>query len=64
MRLQKNCHGCGHSFKSFGMTQEEGVVHNGKTFCNDDCQMEAEVDALDNAAHMDECGLNPDGSEW
>ncbi len=64
MAAQTHCHGCGNSFESFGMTQAQGVDYNGHTFCNDDCQMESEVDEIEQGAHMEECGLNADGSEW
>ena len=64
MITQISCYGCGNTFKSYGMTQEQGVNHNGHTYCNDDCQMEAEVDDLENSIYMDECGLNTDGSDW
>lgn len=64
MSKQTHCHGCGESFESYNMTQAQGVTHNGKTFCNDDCQMSCETDELENSMHMSECGLNQDGSEW
>ena len=64
MKAQKNCYGCGSSFESYNMTQEQGVNYNGKTFCNDDCHLECESDELENSMYMSECGLNSDGSEW
>ena len=64
MSEQKSCYGCGNSFESYNMTPEQGVKHNGKIYCNDDCQMEAEVDELENSMYMEDCGLNADGSEW
>jgi hypothetical protein len=64
MKTQTHCYGCGNSFASYDMTQADGVVYDGKTFCNDDCQMEAEVDELENSMYMEECGLNSDGTEW
>ena len=64
MSTQTHCHGCGDSFESFNMLQSDGVVYAGKTFCNDDCQMACETDELENSMHMQECGLNSDGSEW
>ena len=64
MKTQTHCAGCHQSFASYGMKQSEGVVINGLSYCNDDCEMEAELDAVDNADYMEECGLNQDGSEW
>ena len=64
MKEQKHCHGCGYSFESYNMTQAQGYDYQGSTYCNSDCQMESEVDALESEMYMSDCGLNSDGSEW
>ena len=59
-----HCAGCHHSFESYEMTPKEGYECNGVIYCNDHCQLESEVDAMESQMYMNECGLNSDGSEW
>lgn len=38
-----HCAGCHFSFESYSMKPTDGYTQNGKTYCNSDCQQQAEV---------------------